>query len=74
MRGEVAQHIGGQPKPSVNVQSEVLVNETTRKVGLHFWPKIDNLQMDAPTAVAMARAMLEGAKRLDPASVEGLTW
>jgi hypothetical protein len=56
------------------VEVEVLVNEANQTVRIAFWPKIDNLTQTSAQAVALAKALLEGAKRLDPKSVEGVTW
>jgi hypothetical protein len=50
------------------------VNEANQTVRIAFWPKIDNLTQTSAQAVALAKALLEGAKRLDPKSVEGVTW
>ena len=68
-----AAHIGDQA-PDLNVQLEVFVNEATRKVMTKFSYKIDNLNSSPVQAVELAKALLTGAKKLDPATTEGITW
>lgn len=60
--------------PNKNIEVDVRYRAEDNKVIILFNAPIDNLQQTPEGAVALAKALLEGAKRLNPTVVEGITW
>jgi hypothetical protein len=49
-------------------------DDTHGKVVMAYTRKIDNISFAPGAAVDTAKALLEVAKQLDPASVQGIAW
>lgn len=65
---------GDKPAQDRPVEIDVRYIRDRNIVGIYFNQKINNVVQQPAQAVALAKALLEGAKALDPKSVEGITW